>query len=86
MRDPLPIGRKASGIMIFWTLIGRFEEYHGERSQVYVWLFETRLVAGAHKICTGTYAVCTFDQLSGFPPSLPGKNPCWQGSWNGVLW
>jgi hypothetical protein len=44
MRDPLPIGCKTSGIIVFGTLIDDDEEYHAERPQVYVRPFETQLL------------------------------------------
>lgn len=53
MRDPLPIGCKASGIIVFWTLIDHGEEYHDERSQVYVRPFETSLFPGFTRSIAG---------------------------------
>ena len=49
------------------------EEYHGERSQVYVRPFETQVVTEVDKIYSGTYAVCTFDRLSNFRHLYPVK-------------
>ncbi len=58
---------------MFWTLIDHDEEYHDERSQVYVRPFETQVLTSVDKICSGTCVVYTFDRLPNFRHLYPVK-------------